>query len=312
MADGIFPHGFQRGAGAFFVVEGQETFALGIEIGPAGLLQDDGTAQGEVGHAAVAEPAAARFDVAVLGHAKFAPALGEIIAVALPRGVERLRLDDAPAVAEKFGFHRIVGVKVGGDFQLLRRLARKRGQLGELFRFVPVPFAVEFHLRIAVPVGEGRPDVARLVRLGVGEMIEHDRDADWHPGASGEGSPACLFSEVPANRGEDIVAGKVHVRLINLGPNLSEGGIEIDVDPLPGRAEHFPLPEMAGDVEEEFRVVGEAEQFGKLRRVAVEKQGALQAELAQGGVPMRKIGAAFRRAFFAVRVDALGERDILG
>ena len=76
-------------------------FALRIEIAPAGLLQYDGPAEGEVGRAPVAEPAAPGLDVALLGDAEFAPALRDVIAVALPRGIERARVDQAPARVNK-------------------------------------------------------------------------------------------------------------------------------------------------------------------------------------------------------------------
>ena len=38
--DGILRHRFQRGDGAFLVVEGEQAFAVRIKIGPAGVLQD--------------------------------------------------------------------------------------------------------------------------------------------------------------------------------------------------------------------------------------------------------------------------------
>ena len=50
--DGIFCHGFQGGARAFLIVKGEQSFAVRVEIGPAGLLQNNGTTESEISRAA--------------------------------------------------------------------------------------------------------------------------------------------------------------------------------------------------------------------------------------------------------------------
>ena len=46
--EGVFCDGFQGGPGAFLIMETEQSFAMRVKIGPAGLLQNDRPSECEV------------------------------------------------------------------------------------------------------------------------------------------------------------------------------------------------------------------------------------------------------------------------
>ena len=92
----------------FLVLEGQKSFARGVKIGPARLLQNHRPPKGQIHCATITKPATARADVAILRHAKFSAALRSVIAVALPRTVQGPGTDQTPAAFAKARAHRVV------------------------------------------------------------------------------------------------------------------------------------------------------------------------------------------------------------
>jgi len=98
----------------------------------------------------------------------------------------------------------------------------------------------------------------------------------------------------------------MHVRFVDLGPDLGEGGVDVGVDTFGKKGEELGFLEMTGDIEEKFGVFGELEEFSFLRGVAVEeKRGAIsQAELGDDGIPVAEIGADLGCTLLPVVIDA--------
>jgi hypothetical protein len=67
-------------------------------------------------------PGGARMPGRVLRHAKLAATLRQVIAITLPRRVERAHFDQAPAALQELFRGLVVGMEVGRDLQFLCRL----------------------------------------------------------------------------------------------------------------------------------------------------------------------------------------------
>ena len=78
--------------------EGEQPCAGRQDVAEPGVLGDDRPAGGQVGGAAVAEPAAAQPDVLVLGHGELAAGPGDVVAVGVEVARDLEPVADLPAV----------------------------------------------------------------------------------------------------------------------------------------------------------------------------------------------------------------------
>src|SRR5439155_13134412 len=108
--------------------EGEEPLAGRDALTEAGVLGHYRFARGQIAHAAVAEPAAARAHVDILGQSKFSAPGIDVLAIPLNRRRALHGLGELPAESRQFGPYRLIPSL---DRQF-KRLGRVTGQVTEL------------------------------------------------------------------------------------------------------------------------------------------------------------------------------------
>jgi len=78
-------------------------------------------------------------------------------------------------------------------------------------------------------------------------------------------SPAILFTKMTTYRSKNIMTIQMHVALVDFGPDLSESGIEIGINPSLRCTEYFPLLKMAGNIEKKLSLARKQKQLGLAR-----------------------------------------------
>ncbi len=229
----------------------QQPLALGQVGAPAGVLDQRGTAGGQVALGAVAEPAGTARDVGVLGHAEL-----------------RLRaLDEGPVVPQRARHaHRIHGGPAVAAQELLRAvdgqldaLRRARGQvenLQELAILVPVDVGEALDL----PGHDGGEAITRRSRLGMPQIGDH-RLPRLVPRQPAGRHVASRRADVGAEREEvSEAAEEVHVPRVALGQGqLGEDRVRVDEHPpRDARVLVAPEPRAARKVDEQIGVGAEA------------------------------------------------------
>src|SRR6266545_5336202 len=183
---GDAPDGFDR------VGEGHDAFTRGHPLLEARVLDQHGPARSQITHTAIAEPPAAHFHIAILGHAEFGARLLNELAIARRRSGYDFTRHNFPAVA---GEHLRLGPHLG-DAELLRRQARKIEELLEFLVALSVGNSPVRHLFEALPTHDRR-EKSRLPRRPW-PLRQKNRRHRFQPRPAGLGDRAVRGSETLA------------------------------------------------------------------------------------------------------------------
>jgi hypothetical protein len=153
--------------------ECEEALAGRQDVAEPGVLGDHRAAGGQVGGAAVAEPAAAQPDVLVLGDGELPSRSGDVSAVGVEIGGDPQGIANAPAMlGEQQAV--LVGAAGQGELEGLRRAFGQVEDLQELEMLAPlIGLARELDAPLLAPVGDRREDLPLPLVL-VLPMLEHD------------------------------------------------------------------------------------------------------------------------------------------
>ena len=183
------------------------------------------------------------------------------------------------------------GFEVTGDEEALAAEPGEIVEGVEAIAFAAVGVAVPHEVIVAVPVGDSGPSIQRGCGAGLvqafGPIIGGNGRNGGDPLLVGAREAKSRRMKIGADGEEEVVSGKIHVGAANGGPELGEGGIDVEVALGEPRAEQVEAFELAGIIEKKIGGVGEGAERIEVGAVSVNDQTLLvgESEFGGGGVP---------------------------
>ena len=175
-------------------------------VAPAGVLNHDRLACGQIAGASAAEPTTARGDIAILGNAPLTLRAGEEIPVGRVVGKVGIRFDDMPAFGfEHSGRALAADPLAHGEDKSFLRHSRQLEETLKLDVLLSIFFALIILRCITGPVHDGRPgpvgDIAGLFQRGeIPPILERDRLHSGAPFQARGRNLAASLADIQAKR----------------------------------------------------------------------------------------------------------------